>query len=311
MSSLPVLCPPVCLLKVRDCPLAAITSCQAPSTCPPPSRRPPNFPPGLVRLPLVGHLPKGSKPNMEFWGTRKVMQENSGVARSLLRCWACSWATFQVFKYKTLHWPRIYSTGGWLTGKPWIRPKKCFQNTVWIGLKNPLYGQCPVLDWVFVSLWRIFLLKSFNKKCCWGWYFKSNKVRSWEALTAWISCVAIGNLGRYTEEASGSGLHQTYQVIFSLTFPREEWCGRGQSLISTYFRADKGKNRVTALLPHCPCSKEFCCSGNHNNRRPGMDRDQAIHLEASQGLRFWKSWVGRSDPGRGGLILPLDTFICI
>ena len=91
-------------------------------------------------------------------------------------------------------------------------------------------------------------------------------------------------------------------------FPREEWCGRGQSLISTYFRADKGKNRVSAFLPHCPCSKEFCCSGNHNNRRPGMDRDQAIHLEASQGLRFWKSWVGRSDPGRGGLILPLDTF---
>ena len=152
MSSLPVLCPPVCLLKVRDCtlaaitscqaPLAAITSCQAPSTCPPPSRRPPNFPPGLVRLPLVGHLPKGSKPNMEFWGTRKVMQENSGVARSLLRCWACSWATSQVFKYRTLHWPRIYSTGGWLIGKHWIwLKKKRLPKTVWLGLKNPLYGQ--------------------------------------------------------------------------------------------------------------------------------------------------------------------------
>jgi len=36
-------------------------------------RRPPNFPPGLARLPVIGIVPKGSKPPAELWRNYKVL----------------------------------------------------------------------------------------------------------------------------------------------------------------------------------------------------------------------------------------------
>jgi hypothetical protein len=36
------------------------------------SRRPPRFPPGLARIPIVGQMIRGSKPIMDYWKTHKV-----------------------------------------------------------------------------------------------------------------------------------------------------------------------------------------------------------------------------------------------
>jgi len=53
------------------------------------TRRPPNFPPGLARLPIIGQTVKGSKPMMEYWKTHKVLGMFIG-----------SWPTVQLQDFK-------------------------------------------------------------------------------------------------------------------------------------------------------------------------------------------------------------------
>ena len=37
------------------------------------TRRPKNFPPGKARIPIIGHFPTGSKPDMELWKIHNIM----------------------------------------------------------------------------------------------------------------------------------------------------------------------------------------------------------------------------------------------
>ena len=37
------------------------------------SRRPKNFPPGVRRIPIIGQVVKGAKPNFEFWKSQNVV----------------------------------------------------------------------------------------------------------------------------------------------------------------------------------------------------------------------------------------------
>ena len=37
------------------------------------TRRPPGFPPGLQRIPLIGQMIKGSKPYLGLWKAHKIM----------------------------------------------------------------------------------------------------------------------------------------------------------------------------------------------------------------------------------------------
>ena len=75
-------------------------------------RRPPNFPPGLRRIPIIGQTIKGSKPMMEYWKTHRVIEMIIQMVKMLVtRCLGCSLVVGQRSSCRISGWLRTSSTG--------------------------------------------------------------------------------------------------------------------------------------------------------------------------------------------------------
>ena len=65
---------------------------------------------------------------------------------------------------------------------------------------------------------------------------------------------------------------QDFQMAKDL-FNREEWCGRGLSIIARYFRSDNGVNKVGAFLVRCQAEQyRPCRASSHLMVSSGRNR---------------------------------------
>ena len=83
---------------------------------------------------------------------------------------------------------------------------------------------------------------------------------------------------------------QDFQLAKEL-LSREEWCGRGQSLIERYLRSDSGVCKVGQIGRDRGGGSHFSSSGNYHLRRPEMAGAQALHHQTSQGVWVWPGWT--------------------
>ena len=80
-------------------------------------------------------------------------------------------------------------------------------------------------------------------------------------------------------------------------FSKDEWCGRGLSIISRYFRSDSGINKVTSFFTHLSKCFYLSVTGHHQLRRAVLAGAQTIRSQTFKRFWFWESWTGRSHSG--------------
>ena len=91
---------------------------------------------------------------------------------------------------------------------------------------------------------------------------------------------------------------QDFQMAKDL-FNKEEWCGRGLSIISRYFRSDNGINKVGARPVITP-GNCLLSAGHHLLGRPAVAGAEKVRPQTPQGLRLRQGRPGGSHTGGGG-----------
>ena len=90
---------------------------------------------------------------------------------------------------------------------------------------------------------------------------------------------------------------QDFQLAREL-LSREEWCGRGQSVIERYLRSDSGVCKVNQA--ERVEDQNLSLSGDYHLRRTEVAGTQALHYQTSQGVWLRQDWTGKCHSGGGG-----------
>ena len=94
---------------------------------------------------------------------------------------------------------------------------------------------------------------------------------------------------------------QDFQLAKEL-LSREEWCGRGQSIIERYLRSDTGVCKVSQGGEGWRelRSQTLSLSGHYHCGRPEVAGAQALHHQAPEGVWIWQDWARECNSGGGG-----------